>query len=98
MKDKAVPKPTWKPFSEAANGHLSKADKVMLLPDTAFAFPRARKEPITDAAHVRNAMARFNKVADVTDSERDLAFANFQKAASHFDIQMKETDWHQFGA
>jgi hypothetical protein len=21
-----------------------------------------------------------------------------QKAASHFDIQMKETDWHQFGA
>ena len=46
MKDKAVPKPTWKPFSEAANGHLSKADKVMLLPDTAFAFPRARKEPM----------------------------------------------------
>jgi len=64
----------------------------------AFAFPRARKEPMTDAAHVRDAMARFNQVGDVTDSERDLAFANFQKAASHFDILMKETDWHQFGA
>jgi hypothetical protein len=70
----------------------------MLLPDTAFAFPRARKEPMTDAAHVRDAMARFNQVSDVTEAERDLAFANFKKAASHFDIHMKETDWHQFGA
>ena len=98
VKDKAMPEPTWKPYSPATHGHLSKADKLMLLPATAFAFPRARKEPMTDAAHVRDAMARFNQVGDVTDSERDLAFANFQKAASHFDIQMKETDWHQFGA
>ena len=98
MKDETMPGPTWKPFNEAAHGHLSKADKVMLLPATAFAFPRARKEPMTDAAHVRDAMARFNQVEDVTDSERDLAFANFKKAASHFDIQMKESDWHQFGA
>jgi len=98
MKDETMPGPTWKPINEAAHGHLSKEHKVMLLPDTAFAFPRARKEPMTDAAHVRDAMARFNQVEDVTDSERDLAFANFKKAASHFDIQMKETDWHQFGA
>ena len=98
VKDKTILKPTWKPFSQAAHGHLSNADKVLLLPDTAFAFPSARKEPMTDAAHVRDAMARFNQVGDVTDAERDLAFANLQKAASHFDIQMKETDWHQFGA
>ena len=98
VKDKAMPEPTWKPYSPATHGHLSKADKLMLLPATAFAFPRARKEPMTDAAHVRDAMARFNQVGDVTDSERDLAFANFQKAASHFYIQMKETDCHQFGA
>jgi len=97
VKDKTIPKPTWKPFSQAAHGHLSKADKVSL-PVTAFAFPRARKEPMTDATHVRDAMARFNQVGGVTDAERDLAFANFQKAASHFDIHMKETDWHQFGA
>jgi hypothetical protein len=88
MKDKAMPEPTWKPFSPAMHGRLS----------TAFAFPRARKEPMTDAAHVRDAMARFNQVGDVTNAERDLAFGNLQKAASHFDIQMKETDWHQFGA
>ena len=93
---KGLPEATWKPDASANHGRLTTADKA-LLPATAFAFPRARKEPMTDAAHVRDAMARFNQVGDVTDAERDLAFANFQKAASHFDIQMKETDWHQFG-
>jgi hypothetical protein len=97
MKDKAIPEPTWKPFRLATHGRLSTAEKNSL-PATAFAFPRARKEPMTDAAHVRDAMARFNQVCDVSDAERDQAFANLQKAASHFDIQMKETDWHQFGA
>jgi hypothetical protein len=51
-----------------------------------------------DASHVRNAMSRFDQVKDVTDSDRDLAFSNIQKAAKHFDINMKETNWHQFGA
>jgi hypothetical protein len=97
MKDKAMPEPTWKPFSPAMHGRLSTAEKNSL-PATTFAFPRARKEPMTDAAHVRDAMARFNQVGDVTNAERDLPFGNLQKAASHFDIQMKETDWHQFGA
>ena len=97
MKAKAMPEPTWRPHGPATHGRLSAAEKNSL-PASAFAFPRARKEPMTDAAHVRDAMARFNQVGDVTDSERDLAFSNIQKAASHFDIQMKETDWHQFGA
>jgi len=97
MKDKVMSGPTWKPFSPATHGRLSSADKATL-PAIAFAFPRARKEPMTDAAHVRDAMARFNQVGGVTDAERDLAFANLKKAASHFDIQMKETDWHQFGS
>jgi len=88
---------TWKPFSRAASGRLSTVEKKSL-PATAFAFPHTRKEPMTDAAHVRDAMARFNQVGDVTDSERDLAFANLQKAAGHFDIQMKETNWRQFGS
>jgi len=52
---------------------------------------------MTDAAHVRDALARFNQVGAVTDAERDLAFANLKKAAGHFAIQMKETNWHQFG-
>ena len=89
--------PTWKPHPVASSGRLSTSDKA-LLPDTAFAFPRARKEPMTDATHVRDAMARFNQVGDVTDTERDLGFANLKKAASHFDIQMTESDWHEFGS
>jgi hypothetical protein len=96
MKDKALPRPTWKPYGQATRGRLSAAEKASL-PATAFAFPGARKEPMTNAAHVRDAMARFNQVSGVTDVERDLAFANFQKAAGHFGIHMKETDWHQFG-
>lgn len=97
MKAKAIPAATRKPHNQAARSHLSAADNVSL-PASAFAFPRARKEPMTDAAHVRDAMARFNQVADVTDEERDLAFANIQAAAGHFGVRMKETDWHQFGS
>jgi hypothetical protein len=41
--------------------------------DDQFAFPRAEKEPLTDAAHVRNAIARFNQVQGVTDAECDEA-------------------------
>jgi hypothetical protein len=96
VKDNPMATPTWKPFSPAPQGRLSAADKASLA-TTAFAFPHARKEPMTDAAHVRDAMARFNQVGDVTDAERDLAFANLKKAAGHFAIQMKETNWHQFG-
>ena len=39
-----------------------------------FAFPKQRKEPLENAAHVRNAIARFNQVEGVTDAERDEAF------------------------
>ena len=49
---------TWAPHEK--HGQLTaKAD----LPDTVFAFPKQRKEPLTDAKHVRNAVARFDKVA-----------------------------------
>jgi len=89
--------PTWKPSSPSVSGRLTAAVRNSL-PTTAFAFPGSRKEPLINATHVRDAMARFDQVSDVTDSERDLAFSNIQKAADHFDIKMKETDWHQFGS
>ena len=53
---------------------------------------------MTDAAHVRNAIARFDQVQDVTDDERDLAFANIEAAARHFGVEMRETSWRQLGA
>jgi hypothetical protein len=67
------------------------------LPDSAYAFPKEQKEPMTDASHVRNAIARFDQVKGVTDEERELAFANIQAAAKHFGVEMKETHWQQLG-
>jgi hypothetical protein len=88
---------TWEP-ADGTQGHgRLDAAQVNALPDTAFAFPHARKEPITDAAHVRNALARFDQVMNVTDAERDLAFANIRKAARHYGIAINETDWRQLG-
>ena len=43
------------------------------LDDAEFAFPKERKEPLSDARHVRNAIARFDQVEGVSDAERDLA-------------------------
>jgi uncharacterized protein DUF6582 len=78
------------------HGQLSAEDRKEL-PDSAYAFPGQRKEPLTDADHVRNAMARFDQVKDVTDADRDQAFANIAKAAEHYDIEMTEKSWHDFG-
>jgi hypothetical protein len=84
--------PTWQPHER--HGELTtKSD----LPDTVFAFPKQRKEPLTDASHVRSAVARFDQVIDVSDADRALAFANIEKAAGHYDVNLSETDWHQLG-
>ena len=64
------------------------------LPDSAFAFPHARKEPLTDAVHVRNAIARFDQVEGVTDAERDAAWKRILKAARKYDIEVDADDWH----
>ncbi len=86
-------RPTWKPHTE--HGELTSQDRDDL-PDTVFAFPKQRKEPLTDASHVRNALARFDQVQDVSDADRDLAFANIKRAAAH-GIDVEESSWRQFG-
>jgi hypothetical protein len=79
-------KATWKPHEK--HGELtSRAD----LPDSVYAFPKQRKEPMTDASHVRNALARFDQVEDVSDHDRELAFTNIKAAAKHYDVEMTET-------
>ncbi len=85
-------KATWMPH-EKHGGLTMQSD----LPDTVFAFPKQRKEPLTDAAHVRNAVARFDQVIDVSDSDRALAFANIEKAAEYYNIDISETSWHDLG-
>jgi hypothetical protein len=85
---------TWKPHTK--HGELSTADKNDL-PDSVFAFPKQRKEPLTDASHVRNALARFDQVEDVSDGDRELAFANIKKAAEHYDVEVSESSWKDLG-
>jgi hypothetical protein len=67
------------------------------LDDKAFAFPKARKEPLENASHVRNAIARFNQVKDVSDAERDAAWKRIKAAAKKFDVEVSESSWREIG-
>ncbi|HET9087899.1 MAG TPA: DUF6582 domain-containing protein [Acidobacteriaceae bacterium] len=87
-------KATWKHHEE--HGKLSTADRKEL-PDSVYAFPREKKEPMTDASHVRNAIVRFDQVKGVSDEERDQAFANIQAAAKHYGVDVKEKSWRELG-
>jgi len=55
---------------------------------TQFAFPKERKEPLSDARHVRNAIARFNQVEGVSKSERDAAWRRIKVAAKKYGIEI----------
>ena len=65
------------------------------LRDTQFAFPEERKEPLTDARHVRNAVARFDQVEGVSDAERDRAWRRIKAAARRFDVEVSAGDWRE---
>ena len=47
---------------------------------------------------MRNAVARFDQVIDVSDADRALAFATIEKAADYYDVDLSETSWKQLGA
>lgn len=83
---------TWKPHEK--HGRLTTQSD---LPDSVYAFPKQRKEPLTDARHVRNAVARFDQVTDVSGADRELAFANIKKAAKHYDVELGEASWQELG-
>jgi hypothetical protein len=83
---------TWMPSTETGVIH-NRAE----LPDSVFAFPQQRKEPLTDADHVRNALARFDQVEGVSDSDRDLAFANIKAAAAYYGVDVHEGSWRELG-
>lgn len=65
------------------------------IPDSSYAFPKEEKEPLNDAAHVRNAIARFNQVEGVTDQERDEAWKRIESAAKKFGVEVKEKSWRE---
>jgi hypothetical protein len=73
------------------------ADQRNAIDSRQFAFPGQRKEPLENAAHVRNAVARFNQVKDVTDAERDAAWKRIRGAAKKFDVEIAEKSWREIG-
>ena len=75
---------------------LSEAQRDKLDSDD-YAFPKERKEPLNNASHVRNAVARFNQVEGVSDSERDAAWKRIEKAAKKYDVELSEKSWHDIG-
>ena len=62
-----------------------------------FAFPEQEKEPLENASHVRNAIARFNQVKDVSDDDRDAAWKRIKAAAKKFDVEVSEESWREIG-
>jgi len=74
-----APKRGKHPMSSHAKRELSSSQ---------FAFPKERKEPLSDARHVRNAIARFNQVENVSKSERDAAWRRIKAAATRYGIEV----------
>ena len=85
---------TWKPHTK--HGELDTEDRDDL-PKSVYAFPEKRKEPLTDASHVRNALARFDQVKGVSDDERDEAWKRIKKAADKYGVEVHEKSWHELG-
>ena len=65
------------------------------MPARRFAFPKERKEPLNDARHVRNAVARFDQVEGVSDKERDAAWRRIRSAARKYGVHIEARGWRQ---
>ena len=65
------------------------------MPARQFAFPGERKEPLENASHVRNAVARFDQVKGVSDEERDVAWARIEVAAALYGVVLHEKGWRE---
>ena len=68
------------------------------LPARQFAFPTQRKEPLENASHVRNAIARFDQVQGVSDDERDAAWQRIVAAAAMYGVELHEVGWRELRA
>jgi len=67
------------------------------LDEDQFAFPKERKEPLNNASHVRNAIARFDQVEGVSDEERDEAWSRIKRAAKKHGVEIHEKSWRELG-
>ena len=82
------------PAKKTSSGGMTEAARDRLS-DARFAFPDDRKEPLNDAKHVRNAIARFDQVEGVSDAERARAWKRIKAAAKKFDVEIEAKDWRE---
>lgn len=66
-------------LEQAASITTKKRNKLR---DETFAFPKQRKMPLDNCGRVRNAMARFNQVKGVSESEKRTAYRKIIRAAN----------------
>ena len=81
----------------AKKSHTLSSEERNQMSDTTYAFPEERKEPLNNASHVRNAIARFDQVKDVSEGERAAAFKKIKAAAKKFGVDMPETSPKDLG-
>jgi len=82
--------------AKKASGELS-TKKRNSLSDSTYAFPKERKEPLNDASHVRNAIARFDQVKGVSAPEKKAAFTKIKSAAKKFGVDMSSPSASELG-
>jgi hypothetical protein len=82
--------PTWLLILQTRE--MSDAE-LEVLPDYAFAFPVQRQYPLTNAQNVRHALEHFLQVPAADDADRELAWANIQKAAAYFQVPLQVSHW-----
>jgi hypothetical protein len=77
---------TWEPWRGDDDGNL---------PESAYAFPRRKIDPLTDAVNVRSALEHFHTINEVSDEEKEIAFDNIKKAAEHFHVEVYGETYEQ---
>jgi hypothetical protein len=94
-----IPKQSTGMSTSAGDGTSTRAGTSVKakLPDNVYAFPKERKEPLTDAKHVRSAIARFDQVEGITDAEKDAAWKRIIKSAKKYDVEVHESNWRELG-
>ncbi len=70
------------------SSHTLSTEERKEIPATTYAFPEERKEPLKDASHVRNAIARFDQVKGVSEAEKKTAFKKIKSAAKKFGVDV----------
>jgi hypothetical protein len=70
---------TWEPLRGDGDGTL---------PESVYAFPKQRIDPLIDAVCVRSALEHVHTIPEVSDEDREQAFDNIKRAATHFHVEI----------